>query len=231
MPSTLALARSTHVRTSSETSGPTLLEELTDASVEEIKDEDDSARKRTLLGVPIPTFPTTIRGWSDTLRRGRERMPMYLPRRLWLRTFKSTILVTKVSTDHLAYASGCVAHLVVGVHAFSLVPGQRTPASCCKRRSCSCGHGHMVRRLPGDARVRCRTSRAALLTLCARVVLSGEPYAFLPNEDPVNISDHLSIWAYGCISIMTPEKPTPSPFKYYPTTNPHIQVDPITHCM
>ena len=107
VPSTLALARSTHVRTSSETSGPTLLEELTDASVEEIKDEDDSGRKRTLLGVPIPTFPTTIRGWSETLRRGRERIPMYLPRRLWLRTLKSTILVAKVGTDYLVYISGC----------------------------------------------------------------------------------------------------------------------------
>ena len=96
MPSTLALARSTHVRTSPERSGPTLVEESMDASVEEIKDEDDNTRKQTFLGVPIPTYPTTVQGWSEALRRGRERIPTYLPRRIWLRTLKSTILVTKV---------------------------------------------------------------------------------------------------------------------------------------
>ncbi|PIL27569.1 transporter [Ganoderma sinense ZZ0214-1] len=96
VPSTLALARSTHMRTSPERSGPTLFEESTDASVEEIKDEDDSTKRRAFFGLPIPSYPTTIRGWSEVLRQGRERIPTYLPKRLCLRTLKSTILVAKV---------------------------------------------------------------------------------------------------------------------------------------
>lgn len=102
MPSTLALARSTHGRASPERSGPTLFEESTDASVEEIKDEDDVIKKQTFLGLLIPTYPTTIRGWSEVFQRGREQIPTYLPRRLWLRTLKSTILVAKVGASFLS---------------------------------------------------------------------------------------------------------------------------------
>ncbi|TBU28501.1 kinase-like protein [Dichomitus squalens] len=99
--STLALARAQHVRTSPERTHPALVERTSDASLEEIKDEDDSAireKKGTFLGYPIPAYPRSVRGWSEAVRRGRERLPAYLPRRVWVRTLKSSVLVAKVLT-------------------------------------------------------------------------------------------------------------------------------------
>ena len=102
MTSVLTLARANHVRTSPERTRPALVEKTSDASLEEIKDEDDSAvskEKATFLGVPIPTYPRTVQGWSEAFQRGRERLPGYLPRRVWVRTLKSSILVAKVSSQ------------------------------------------------------------------------------------------------------------------------------------
>ena len=103
MTSVLTLARANHVRTSPERTRPALVEKTSDASLEEIKDEDDGAvskEKTTFLGVPIPTYPRTVQGWSEAFQRGRERLPGYLPRRVWVRTLKSSILVAKVSSHN-----------------------------------------------------------------------------------------------------------------------------------
>ena len=95
---TLAVTRANHVRTSPERTRATLVEETSEAVVEEIKDDDNvpHPRKGTFLGFTTPTYPITIRGWLDSFQRGREQPFVQLPRKVWIRTLKSSVLVAKV---------------------------------------------------------------------------------------------------------------------------------------
>lgn len=81
---------------------PTTIQEQSDSNVEEIDEEDEVSsedEKTSLLRLPEPepTEPPTPEGWSHTLRLWGWRIPVRLPRVIWVRTLKSSILVGKVS--------------------------------------------------------------------------------------------------------------------------------------
>ncbi|RPD65593.1 kinase-like protein [Lentinus tigrinus ALCF2SS1-7] len=107
--SALALARPGHVRVSPERSHPPLanpLEESSDASLEEVIDDDadiasNGEEKRPLTGrSSVSSPPSYARKLRRHIHRWHDRIPkpMRLPRHAIVRTVKSSILVAKVVT-------------------------------------------------------------------------------------------------------------------------------------
>ncbi|KAI0635230.1 kinase-like protein [Trametes polyzona] len=77
------------------------IQEHSDSTLEEIDEEDETSseeEKSPLLGLPEPTPPAAPTGWSHKLQRWGRRIPARLPRAIWVRTLKSTVLVIKVMT-------------------------------------------------------------------------------------------------------------------------------------
>ncbi|KAH9896927.1 kinase-like domain-containing protein [Cubamyces lactineus] len=99
--SVVALARPRR-RVSPEGTGPiytTAVQDHSDSNVEEVDDEDDHSsedEKTPFLSLPEPPESPAPQGWSQALGHWRRRIPVRIPRALWVRTAKSSILVLKV---------------------------------------------------------------------------------------------------------------------------------------
>lgn len=114
---------------------PTTIQEQSDSNVEEIDEEDEVSsedEKTPLLGLPEPepTQPKTPEGWSHTLRLWGWRVPARLPRVIWVRTLKSSILVGKVcdTTFSLTYPAAS--------ERLPFVDRLSTSGRCCPFRAC-----------------------------------------------------------------------------------------------
>lgn len=158
---------------------PTTIQEQSDSNVEEIDEEDEVSsedEKTPLLGLPEPepTQPPTPEGWSHTLRLWGWRVPARLPRVIWIRTLKSSILVGKVSGTAfllliLLRLNVCrsltTRRLRVGAVPFACV-SRNDPAACSYGRGARTrGDGHLVRRARCDASARGWACRAAVFSV------------------------------------------------------------------
>ncbi|KAI0360616.1 kinase-like protein [Trametes cingulata] len=83
----------------------TAAQEHSDSNVEEVEDDDDvtsEEEKTPFLGLPEPTYPATPQGWAQRMKDWAHRIPARLPRSIWVRTLKSSILAVKVSAASLS---------------------------------------------------------------------------------------------------------------------------------
>ncbi|KAI0777737.1 kinase-like protein [Trametes elegans] len=134
---------------------PATLQDQSDSNVEEIEDEDGTTseeEKAPFLGLPEPAPPVTPIGWAGSLQRWGRWVPSRVPRAIWVRTLKSSILVFKVSrhTPRGRVLSlgrprrSLTARAMVGAVSLPRVP--RHTAAAGRGRGCARarGDGHLV---------------------------------------------------------------------------------------
>lgn len=121
------------------------LQEHSDSNVEEIDEEGSASsedEKTPLLELPEPSLPPPPpipEGWPRTLRRWGERVPARLPRAIWVRTLKSSVLVAKVrpSASHapvlLRLTAVCCLCVFVRPcrRRCAILPGRCSPSRAC----------------------------------------------------------------------------------------------------